>query len=199
MTSDIPVRCKCGAVRGVAREVSPKTVNRAVCYCHDCRAFAHWLGREDVMDARGGTEIIQLARARLEITDGLERIRCMRLTAKGLHRWYADCCKTPLGNTVPAIPFVGIARGAFEVPPERLNETFGPLLVAQINSAVGDARRGEGMTARGIFHVTRLLATWTLRRLGHPTPLFNRQNRPTVTPHLLTAAERQALREHPRA
>jgi hypothetical protein len=199
MPSDISVRCKCGAVRGVAHNVSPKTVNRAVCYCHDCRAFAHWLGREDVMDARGGTEIVQLARARLEIIEGIDQLRCMRLTPRGLHRWYADCCKTPLGNTMPAIPFIGIARCAFEVPPEHLDGALGPILVANVDSAVGGARRGEGMTIRSLVHATRLLATWTLRRLGHPTPLFDRENRPTVTPRILTAAERQTLRQHPHA
>jgi hypothetical protein len=183
----------------VAREVSPETVNRALCYCHDCRAFAHWLGREDLVDARGGVEIIQLARARLEIAEGLDRLRCMRLGPKGLHRWYAGCCKTPLGNTVPAIPFIGIARSTFEAPPERLQEVFGPSLAINIKSALGGRRRGEGLTFSGMVHVTGLLATWMLRGLGRPTPLFDRQNRPTVAPYVLSVEERQALREHPRA
>lgn len=196
---DVPVRCKCGAVRGVARTVSPREVNRATCYCHDCRAFAHWLGRDDLLDARGGTEIIQLARARLEISQGLERVRCLRLTPKGLHRWYAECCNTPLGNTVPAIPFIGIVRAAFEVAPARSDETFGPLAIVNIRSAVGGARPGEGLTAGALLHATGRIASWTLRRLGHPTPLFDRKNRPTVAPRVLDAAERQKLREHPRA
>jgi hypothetical protein len=199
MTSDVPVRCKCGALRGVARAVSPKTANRSLCYCHDCRAFAHWLGREDLVDARGAVEIVQVARARLEISDGLERVRCLRLSDKGMHRWYADCCKTPLGNTIPRIPFIGVARATLEIPLERSDEMLGAILVAHVGSAVGGARRGEGMSVRSALHITRLLASWTLRGLGHPTPLFSRENRPTVTPQILTAAEREALRQHPRA
>jgi hypothetical protein len=46
----------------------------------------------------------------------VERIVGLRLTPNGLYRWYASCCKTPLGNTLgPAIPFVGIVARTFEV------------------------------------------------------------------------------------
>jgi hypothetical protein len=186
-------------VRAVARDVSPWTVNRSLCYCRDCRAFAHWLGREELVDERGAVEIIQVARARLHISDGVERLRCLRLTDKGLYRWYADCCKTPFGNAVPAIPFLGLSRTTFAVPAEDTEATFGPVLVAHIKSAVGGPRPGERMSVRGIGHIMRLLATWALRGLGHPPPLFDRRNRPSVTPLVLTPAEREALRQHPRA
>jgi hypothetical protein len=123
----------------------------------------------------------------------------MRLSPKGLHRWYADCCKTPFGNSVPAIPFLGMARVVFELPPDRSEEAFGPIGIAHVKSAIGGARKGERTTLRVIVHATRLLAAWALRGLGHPTLLFDRRNRPTVTPQVLTTAERQILREHARA
>jgi hypothetical protein len=186
-------------VRGVAHDVSPKTVNLAICYCHDCRAFVHWLERDDLLDARGGAELVQLARGRLEITEGADQIRCMRLSPKGLHRWYAQCCRTPLGNTIPWIPYVGLARSAFEVPRADDRSTFGESISSQVGSAVGGPPPGAGLTVRGVAHVTRLLASWLVHGLGHPTPFFDRNNRPTVTPHVLTADERQKLREHPRA
>jgi hypothetical protein len=198
-TRDIPVRCGCGGLRGVAREVGPGTANHGVCYCHDCRAYLHWLGREELHDARGATAIIQVARARLEVTEGVNHLRCLRLSPKGLHRWYAGCCRTPIANTVPALPFVGISRCALELPGEDDVATFGPTLRAWTGEALGGRPPGEGLTARGLLHVTRLLATWALRGKGHPTPLFDRQNRPTVTPLVLSAQERQTLREHPRA
>jgi hypothetical protein len=199
MTADIPIRCKCGRVRGVARGVGPRTVNRAVCYCHDCRAFAHWLEREDLLDARGGTAINQLARARLEITEGADEIRCMRLSAKGLHRWYAECCRTPLGNTIPRIPYIGVVRSAFEAPPADDLSTFGEEMAAHVGAAVGGPPPGAKLTFRSLAHVTGLLASWFFRGLGHPTPFFDRNNRPTVAPRVLTGEERQKLREHPRA
>jgi hypothetical protein len=199
VTSDIPIRCQCGRVRGVARAVGPGTVNRAVCYCHDCRAFAHWLGRDELLDDHGGTDIVQLARTRLEITQGADQIRCMRLSPNGLHRWYAACCRTPLGNTIPRIPYVGLERRAFEIPSADDASTFGATMASWVGSAVGGPPPGAGLTVRGVLHITRLLASWAVHRLGHPTPFFDRKNRPTVTPEVLAPAERQKLRDHPRA
>ncbi|MBI5518320.1 MAG: hypothetical protein HY909_31405 [Deltaproteobacteria bacterium] len=199
VTRDVPVRCRCGHLRGVAREVGPATANHGYCYCHDCRAYLHWLEREDLHDARGGTAIIQVARARFEVTEGTDQLQCVRLSPKGLHRWYARCCRTPIANTVPALPFVGIARGAFELPGAEDTATFGPRLSAWAGAALGGPPPGAGLTARGLVHVTRLLATWALLGHGHPTPLFDRENRPTVTPVVLSREERQRLREHPRA
>jgi hypothetical protein len=199
VTCDVPVRCSCGRVRGIAKDVGPRTVNRAVCYCHDCRAYVHWLERDDLLDARGGTEIIQLARARLEIADGADQLRCVRLSPRGLHRWYAQCCRAPLGNTIPWLPFVGVARSAFDLPAADDAATFGQLMASQVTSAVGGRPTGAGLTVRGIAHVISLLATWAVRGLGHPTPFVDRANRPTVTPQVLTASERDKLRQHPRA
>src|SRR5262245_25612243 len=100
MPDDLAIRCDCGAVRGVARGVSGERGNRVVCYCDDCQSFAHVLERsEDTLDAHGGTEIFQMSPAQLEFTAGADRLACLRLTPKGLLRWYASCCRTPIGNT----------------------------------------------------------------------------------------------------
>jgi hypothetical protein len=46
---NVPLRCRCGRVRGVASDVSRSTGFRFICYCKDCQAFAHFLGRADVL------------------------------------------------------------------------------------------------------------------------------------------------------
>ena len=64
--------------------------------------FAHFLERaEDVLDGYGGTEVLQLSQGRLRLERGSDRLACLRLTPRGLLRWYAGCCDTPIGN-VPA-------------------------------------------------------------------------------------------------
>jgi hypothetical protein len=83
---------------------------RVICYCADCRAFACFLGCEsEFLDAAGGTDICQTSPSRLEITEGTGNIKRVRVTPKGLHRWYAACCSTPLANTFAtrAMPFAG--------------------------------------------------------------------------------------------
>src|SRR5262249_21727063 len=112
----------------------------------------------------------------LEFTEGADQVRCMRLSPKGNHRWYAECCRTPLGNTIPWIPYVGVVRSAFESPSADDASTFGKVLVSNVGSAVGGPPPGVGLTFRGVAHVTRLLASWAMRGLGHPTPLFDREN-----------------------
>ncbi|MFX6869136.1 DUF6151 family protein, partial [Acinetobacter baumannii] len=78
-------------------------------YCDDCQAFAHRLGRADLLNAQGGSDIVQVAPAALTFVKGQNRIAGMRLTPKGLFRWHTTCCNTPVGNTLgPAIPFVGL-------------------------------------------------------------------------------------------
>ena len=47
MARDVQVRCRCGEVVGLVTNASPQKVNRVVCYCDDCQAFAHQLGRAD--------------------------------------------------------------------------------------------------------------------------------------------------------
>ena len=113
MADQVELRCRCGEVRARVTDASPRTVNRIVCYCDDCQAFAHRLGRADLLNAQGGSDIVQLAPATLTFLQGQHRIAGLRLTPKGLFRWYASCCNTPVGNTLtPAIPFVGIVAQA---------------------------------------------------------------------------------------
>ena len=65
MSGQIEVRCRCGEVRGIVTDASPRTVNRVVCYCDDCQAYAHQLGRADLLNAKGGSDIVQMAPATL--------------------------------------------------------------------------------------------------------------------------------------
>ncbi len=196
--ANVPMRCRCGRVKGVVTDLAPDTANRCICYCHDCRAFAHFLERDDMLDAHGGVDIIQVARARLSIDEGLDQLRCLRLTGRGLHRWYVECCKTAIVNTMPRVPFAGLSRTCLELSdvsvlpdPDRIHG----------RSAVGGLAPGAsaGLSLRGVARPARLFAIWMARGLGQPTPLFDRHEKPRVEPRVLTSAERQKLREHPRA
>ena len=93
MPFDLPLRCRCGHVRGVAREVSPSAGFRLVCYCTDCQGFARILQRPDVLDAAGGTDIFQMPPGRLQFTAGADTLRCLCFSEK-VFRWYADCCNS---------------------------------------------------------------------------------------------------------
>ena len=65
MPLDLPLRCRCGRLRGVASNVSRSAGLRFACYCKDCQAFARFLDRADVLDAAGGTDIFEMLRTGL--------------------------------------------------------------------------------------------------------------------------------------
>ena len=112
--------------------MEPGEGNRGICYCDDCQSFAHFLGRADtILDARGGTPIFQISAGRVELTHGSEHLACMRLKPKGLLRWYAGCCQTPIGNTSakPAIPTIGMVEQCLMTPESgrARDDILGPL------------------------------------------------------------------------
>jgi hypothetical protein len=111
MTEDhiiISLRCRCGHVHGTANIVARNAGFRFICYCRDCQAFAHFLGRTDVLDPAGGTDIFHMPADRMKLAAGTDTVRCLHFS-KSIFRWYADCCRTPIANTAGAsFPVVGL-------------------------------------------------------------------------------------------
>jgi hypothetical protein len=194
----VDISCRCGTVRGGVSEASSRTVNRVICYCDDCQAFAHYLGRPELLDPHGGSDIVQLAPASLSIHDGQERIVGVRLTSKGLFRWYANCCHTPVGNTVsPAIPFVGVMTEAFETGGQLPDQLFGrPVGAIKGEYAIGEpppGSKGIGLPlmARSIAKVLG----WRLAGRSWPHPFFDQSTRKPIYPVAsLSLEQREALR-----
>ena len=125
---DLPLRCRCGEVRGTAIDVSPSAGFRFVCYCKDCQAFARFLERADVLDAAGGTDIFQMPPGRVKLTAGTDAVQCVRVSSKVL-RWYAACCRTPIANTAsgPRFPVLGMIHSFMDHPePSSRDEALGP-------------------------------------------------------------------------
>ncbi|HVL76941.1 MAG TPA: DUF6151 family protein, partial [Noviherbaspirillum sp.] len=121
------IECKCGALGGTLEHGAE--VNRAVCYCDDCQAFARFLGRDnEVLDGAGGTEVIQTLQSRVRFERGHEHLACMRLSPRGMLRWYARCCNTPLGNTLPnhKLAMFGLVHSCVQAEEGSLDRAFGP-------------------------------------------------------------------------
>jgi hypothetical protein len=200
MSQDLELGCCCGQIHGQVRGVSPQTVNRAICYCDDCQAFLHHIGRADLLDDHGGTDLVQVAPASLSYDRGAECIAGLRLGPKGMHRWYASCCKTPLGNTMPrpGVPFVGLSIEVFlGLDARRRDEVFGVprgKVFGQFatNGTPEDATK---LPAKMILHTARLLLGWKLGGKTWPHPFFERETAaPKLPLRILSREEREALR-----
>lgn len=198
MSNHAALRCRCGEVRGVVTNAAPAAVNRVVCYCDDCQAFLHHLGRTDLLDVNGGTDIVQVAPASLSFAEGTARIVGLRLTPKGLYRWYTSCCRTPVGNTAgPAIPFVGIVAQLFQSEMQSADDVFGRPIGAIFGKyAVGQAPEGSTrLNPRLIARAVGKVLGWRLRGQSWPHPFFDRATRsPRFPLTTLSQQEREALR-----
>lgn len=199
MSTQAELRCRCGEVVGVVTDASPQTVNRVVCYCDDCQAFAQQLGRADLLDAKGGSDIVQVAPASLTFLKGHDRIAGLRLTPKGLFRYHTTCCNTPVGNTLsPAIPFVGIIAQAFDSDGQRADQVFG----APAGAIFGKCAIGEpppGSTGLNLPLMLRAIAKvlgWRLTGRVWPHPFFRANSREPAFPlSVLSPERREALRQ----
>jgi hypothetical protein len=199
-----PLSCACGALQGELSE--PLRGNRAVCYCDDCQAFARWLGRDDILDQWGGTDVFQVAPAKVRLTAGLDHLQLVRLSPKGLLRWYAGCCRTPVGNMLsnPRSPFVGLIHTFMDHKKDgaprdaRIGPPVGHI---QGRFAVGGCpphahpSAGVGVIAKSVWFLLGNAVTG-----GHrPTPFFDDAGRPVRDARVLTKDERAAVTPKPAA
>lgn len=171
MSTDLSFACSCGAVTGVLRGVTPKTVNRVICSCSGCQRYVRALGRgEALLDEHDGTDIIQVSPASFELVTGHDQVACLRQTRKGALRWYTRCCGTPIANTAgaPGFPFMGFLVGTLgdgAGPPS--SDVIGPVR-ARINGSYdpADAKRlraTSGALVPMLFRLSRMLLGWRIR------------------------------------
>jgi len=191
-----PLQCRCGTVKGYISHAAG--VNRCVCYCRDCQAFAHFLGKADeILDAQGGTDVVQTRPANLTFTQGRDALACMRLSPKGLLRWYAACCNTAIGNTVAnyRVSFVGLVHSSLEGTGASLDESFGPVRArVNTNSAKGEVRSGSGGMISAILPFIVLVARPLIDGSYKRTPFFSADTgAPIVTPKVLSRSERDRV------
>jgi Family of unknown function (DUF6151) len=188
---DIPLGCRCGRVRGVARHVAPDEGFRFVCYCGDCQAFARFLDRPDVLDASGGTDIFQMPVGRVELTAGVDAVRCLKRSDK-VFRWYTDCCRTPIGNTAgPRFPIIGLIHAFMRhdgCDPGRNKMLGAPLCRIFAASATAPLPADAPPPPSFSLYALRIpkLLSWWLRGLGRPNPFFDaRTSAPISEPRVL--------------
>lgn len=200
---NIPLKCRCGKLTGAVVDATPSSGHRAVCYCDDCQCAAEFFGEALGLDARGGTDVFQVSHSQVKITGGIENLSCLRLSPKGLMRWYAGCCDTPLGNSLPnpRSPFVGLHHLAMDhgATGKSRDEALGaPRMFVQGRFARGGCppHVAPKMKLSAAGPITWLLLKWTALGMHRPSPFFDpATGAPVVEPKVLTRDERRALRD----
>jgi hypothetical protein len=190
-----PLRCRCGALRGQVSH--PEKVSRGVCYCKDCQAFAHFLGTTgDILDERGGTDVLATLPQHVSFTQGVERLACMSLSDKGMLRWYASCCNTPIGNTPRnmKLSHVGLVHTCLEDPPRTLDAVFGPVRMRVNTQSAQGAEKPKTLPLSTVVSIVKFMGSLLRARLNgsyQRTPFFvPSQGTPIIAPKVLTPGER---------
>ncbi|WP_085942545.1 DUF6151 family protein [Acidovorax sp. NO-1] len=127
-------QCRCGTLSGHLSQ--PHRALRGVCYCKDCRAFAHHLGAASwTHDSLGGAEFVAAQAQHVSFTSGFEHLACLSLTEKGLLRWYAKCCNTPICNTARnwKVPYVGMIGTCMKTDSVAFERSF-PRVQMRVNT-----------------------------------------------------------------
>ncbi|SDQ61346.1 hypothetical protein SAMN05428982_1816 [Pseudoxanthomonas sp. CF385] len=189
----LALRCRCGQVKGIV--VTDRAYVRATCYCRDCQAYARHLGQPGLMDAHGGTDIVAMNPLAVRFTAGEEHIAGLCLRKGGLYRWYAECCRTPLGNTPHdgRTAYVGMVTACL-APAAEVDASFGPAgrVVLNTDSALGDVSGTPVAFVLGGARIATGILGAKLRRQP-PSLFFNPSGQTLRTAYPLSSGERDAV------
>lgn len=184
--------CSCGATEW--QVTAPRRGLRLICYCADCQSFARHLGA-DILTEAGGTDLLQLAPSQVRFTRGAEHLALLRLSPKGLSRWYTRCCNTPVANTLKSarLPFASLSCAAHQGDAADL----GPLR-CQANtvwaSGPGSPKKDSGLGRMVMGFAQRMLAERISGR-WQQTPFFAPPDwAPVAEPRVLSKQERLRAR-----
>lgn len=186
--SEVNLKCTCGTVKGKTSAVSSKIGTRITCCCDDCQAFAQFLGQEGkVLDQYGGTDIFQIPVSFFTISEGRSEITCVRLSPKGMHRWYAKCCNTPIGNTFGAGgPFIGVIHSFMDkatTSEADLGKSRGHVLTKFAKTPVPENLKDSSLSIN--FRMVAKILSWKLKGLNKPSEFFNNTGEPICKPQIL--------------
>lgn len=177
MMLDVLIGCSCGKVKAKARNVSPDRVNRVICGCSSCQAYAAFLQREpSMLDRYGGTDLFQISPQSLRFSEGFDYVIGMRLSRNGPLRWYADCCKTPIANTlkISNVPFMAVHCEALaRIYTQNDRTSIIGRVRARVNSDGNAPDTGAWQTALMLIRFCPMILKWRL--LGHHkhSPFFD--------------------------
>ncbi len=188
MPSSVDLKCLCGSVKG-SLDIVPKSYFHVHCLCCDCQRFASNLKNEaNILDAHGGTELLQTYPAFMKITEGFDKIECMQFGEKGLYRWYASCCNMPLANTMrsPSTPFIGVPVKLMQFADEQeKNKIIGPVLMKAFGKyAIGEMPKDAHpkFPMSYIPKIVGFMIKGIITRKNKPSPFFTHDGKPIATP-----------------
>jgi hypothetical protein len=193
------VQCECGKFRAELKTFPENTPGRLKCYCDDCQIYLHYLKRSDLLDINGGSEMIPVYPADVEILSGKEMLVCTRLSKNGMFRFSTSCCNTPVANTKPNTPWIGFHSRVFTVKdPDILSQKLGPIR----SSVMGRFAKGtpppgtpQNLNLNAVVSVVPFILKGKLLRKSNPSPFFKDDKKTAIVdPYVLNTEELHVMR-----
>lgn len=171
----------------MATNVTAKNGIRVTCCCDNCQSFAHFLNNADeILDEFGGTDIYQTSQSQIKIEQGAEQLRSVKLTKKGLVRWYTECCKTPIGNTVSgAMPFIGVIHSFMDDDGNRDKNLGSVQMMVMTKYALKPTMHpncAEKFPLGLSLKIAGKMLGWKIRGMQKPSVFFNNDGKPVSSP-----------------
>ncbi|MGI3184368.1 DUF6151 family protein [Nioella aestuarii] len=180
--ADISFACRCGAVTGTLHDVRPSEGTHVVCHCNACARSLALSGLTE--EATDGVDLWQTTPDRIDIATGIDHLAPVRLTPKGIFRWTAQCCDTPMFNTFasPGIPFTGVLTRNLSDP-----APLGPVIAhGFVTGPDGKQRHQNGH--RVIWRMLKRTVAAKLVGRGKQTPFFKADGSPIAPDKLAPKA-----------
>lgn len=183
------IQCDCGAFQAELTSFPAHSPGRLICYCADCQHFLEKIGREDLLDAYGGTEVVPVYPSEIRILEGEECLVCNRLTPKGLFRWSTRCCNSPICNVRPRFPWVGIFHSVYRAADPECLDSVGPVrsrIYGRDAKVQPPFPISERIGVRDMLIVLPFVAKGFISGKHNHSPFFEADNvTPIVPPRLL--------------
>ncbi|OIQ24923.1 MAG: hypothetical protein BM562_17670 [Alphaproteobacteria bacterium MedPE-SWcel] len=167
---------------------SVKQGSRILCHCADCRAVELHHGCPD--PAGTGVDLLQLNPDMVAIDHGAEHLSLLQLSPRGVFRWYAGCCGTPLFNTprTAKLPFIAVRAALFAEP-----DSLGKVIAQTFIPKKGKPPQHKG-AGRMTYKLIGRMVSARITGRWKQSPLFDRDTgAPVVAPQILSKADRKAL------
>src|ERR1044072_6456195 len=180
------IQCECGKFQAQLKKFRKDTPGLLLYYCDDCQSYLHHLGRADLRDNNGGTEIIPAYPSNIEILAGKEHLKCTKIAPNGMFRFSTTCCNTPIGNTRLNTPWMGLLRRVYDH--KKLDQAFTSVKSSIMGRfAKGTPPKGTPATfdTKAFVTVMPFLLKGKLLKKSKGSPFFNEDGTPIVKPHVL--------------